>query len=65
MYSNEQIIQALKDADHKGKLDVVAAVVGTIDEQTLREIMNGTKELDMMAKTMLGMHLETEENFDK
>lgn len=57
--AQDQIIRAaLKSADAKGKLSVVAAVVGIAGgESTLREIMNGTDPLHIMDRGMLGMHL--------
>lgn len=56
--SDNNIREALRDADAKGKLDVVAAVTGiTGGTEELRKIMNSTEELNMMDRGMLGMHL--------
>ena len=55
---DDKIRLALKDADSKGRLDVVAMVVGIAGgENTLREIMEGEEELSFMDRGMLGMHL--------
>lgn len=59
---NEQvdavIRNALKSADAKGKLCVVAVVTGIAGgEAGLRKIMNGTDPLNIMDRGMLGMHL--------
>lgn len=55
---DDAIRSALKDADRKGKLGVVAAVVGIAGgDDSLREIMNSTGELSIMDRGMLGMHL--------
>jgi len=49
---------ALRDADAKGKLGVVAAVTGIAGgEDELRKIMNSTGELHIMDRGMLGMHI--------
>ena len=56
--TDENIRAALKDADEKGKLDVVAAVTGIAGGVvTLREMMDSTEELSIMDRGMLGMHL--------
>lgn len=52
-----KIRSALKDADLKGKLSVVAAVVGT-DEKHLKEILENEDELSIMDRGMLGIHLQ-------
>lgn len=53
-----RIRAALKDADEKGALSVVAAVTGIAGgEKELRKIMNSTEELHPMDRGMLGMHL--------
>lgn len=55
---DDRIRNALKDADSKGKLGVVAAVTGIAGGTTeLRKIMNSTGELHVMDRGMLGMHL--------
>lgn len=56
--SSEEIREALRNADAKGKLSVVAAVTGIAGgEDELRKIMNGTDELSLMDRGMLGIHL--------
>jgi len=56
---DDDIRNALKDADKKGKLKVVAAVTGIAGgEEELRQIMNSTGDLHIMDRGMLGMHLE-------
>lgn len=56
--SDDIIRAALKSADAKGKLDVIAAVVGIAGgEKELRKIMNSTGELHIMDRGMLGMHI--------
>ena len=58
MNTDDRIRSALKDADSKGKLDVVAAVTGIaggVDE--LRKIMSSEGELSPMDRGMLGIHL--------
>lgn len=53
-----RIRAALKEADRKGKLDIVAAVTGIAGgEAELRKIMNSTGELSTMDRGMLGIHL--------
>ena len=55
---DNQIRAALKDADSKGKLGVVAAMVGISGgEDELRKIMESTDELAIMDRGMLAMHL--------
>lgn len=55
---DDAIRTALKDADKKGKLAVVAAVVGIAGgDDSLRKIMNSTGELSLMDRGTLGMHL--------
>lgn len=55
---DDAIRSALKDAEKKGKLDVVAAVTGIAGGAAeLRKIMNSTGELHTMDRGMLGMHL--------
>lgn len=54
-----RIRAALKDAEKKGALPVVAAVTGIsggVDE--LRKIMNSTEPLHIMDRGMLGVHLD-------
>ncbi len=49
---------ALKDADSKGKLGVVAAVTGIAGgESELRKIMESSGELHIMDRGMLALHL--------
>ncbi len=56
--NDERIRAALRSADAKGKLGIVAAVVGVAGgEDTLREIMNSTGELSIMDRGVLSMHL--------
>ena len=55
---DSKIRSALKDADSKGKLGVVAAVVGIYGgEEALRKIMNSAGELSIMDRGMLSLHL--------
>lgn len=56
--SSDQIRTALKSADEKKKLGVVAAVVGISGgESELRKIMNSTGEINIMDRGMLAIHL--------
>jgi hypothetical protein len=56
--ADDKIREALRSADHKGKLDIVAAVVGIAGgEKELRKIMNSTGELHIMDRGMLAIHL--------
>ena len=56
---DQRIRTALRNADKKGKLDVVAAVTGIAGgEKELRKIMNSTGELAAMDRGMLGIHLQ-------
>lgn len=53
-----RIRSALRDADTKGQLPVVAAVTGIAGgEKQLRKIMNGSDELSIMDRGMLSLHL--------
>ena len=55
---DDAIRAALRDAHQKGRMGVVAAVVGIAGgEGALRDIMNSTGELSIMDRGMLGMHL--------
>ena len=55
---DERIRAALRNADKKGRLQVVAAVTGIAGGvQELRRIMNSTGELSIMDRGMLGIHL--------
>ncbi|WP_231421674.1 hypothetical protein [Pseudomonas sp. Leaf59] len=55
---DERIRQALRSADKKGRLGVVAAVTGIAGgEVELRRIMNSTDELAIMDRGMLAIHL--------
>lgn len=51
---------ALRSADRRGKLSVVAAVTGIAGgADELRKIMNSEGELSLMDRGMLGLHLLT------
>ncbi|WP_256202919.1 hypothetical protein [Pseudomonas sp. p21] len=55
---DDRIRSALRNADRRGQLQVVAAVTGIaggVDK--LREIMNSTDELHIMDRGMLALHL--------
>lgn len=53
-----EIRAALRNADRRGKLGVVAAVVGIAGgEDELRKIMQSTEELSVMDRGMLAIHL--------
>lgn len=55
---DDAIRAALRDADRKGRMGVVAAVVGIAGgEGALRDIMNSKGELSIMDRGTLGMHL--------
>lgn len=55
---DEKIRAALRDANKKGRLGVVAAVTGIAGgEKALRKIMNSTSELSILDRGMLGIHL--------
>lgn len=55
---DDRIRAALRDANRRGKLHIVAVVVGIAGgEETLREIMDSTGELSIMDRGMLGVHL--------
>lgn len=57
--TDDIIRDALREADNKGKLGVVAAVVGIAGgESELRKIMNSTGELSIMDRGMLALHLQ-------
>lgn len=56
---DERIRTALRNADKKGKLGVVAAVTGIAGgEAELRRIMNSHDALSIMDRGMLAIHLE-------
>lgn len=56
--SDDIIRAALRNADRKGKLGVVAAVTGIAGGTSeLRKIMNSKGELSIMDRGMLGLHL--------
>ena len=56
--TDDRIRTALKDADDKGKLGVVAAVVGIAGgEAELRKIMDSSGELHIMDRGCLLPHL--------
>lgn len=55
---DDRIRAALRNADKRGKLQVVAAITGIAGGvQELRKIMNSTGELSIMDRGMLGIHL--------
>ncbi|VVO36645.1 hypothetical protein PS689_05442 [Pseudomonas fluorescens] len=55
---DERIRAALRSADKKGRLTVVAAVTGIAGgEKELRRIMKSSDELNIMDRGMLAMHL--------
>jgi len=55
---DDRIRAALRSADKKGQLDVVAAVTGIAGgTKELRRIMNSTGELSVMDRGMLAIHL--------
>ena len=57
--TDEKIRVALRDADSKGKLSVVAAVTGIAGgEAELRKIMESEGELHIMDRGMLLIHLD-------
>lgn len=59
--TDERIRAALKNANKRGQLDVVAAVTGIPGGvKKLREIMNGTGEIDFIDRTMLAIHLKSQ-----
>ena len=56
--NDDKIRAALKDADKKGKLDIVAAVTGIAGGETeIRKLMNSTGPLSIIDRGILGMHL--------
>ena len=56
--TDAKIRAALRNADNKGKLGVVAAVTGIAGgEAELRKIMESEDKLHVMDRGMLGMHL--------
>lgn len=58
---DDKIRAALRNADQKGSLDVVAAVTGISGGvQELRRIMSSTGELPIMDRGMLAIHLISE-----
>ncbi len=59
--TDDKIRAALRDADSKAKLDVVAAVTGIAGGVSeLRKIMESTGELHIMDRGMLAIHLTRE-----
>jgi hypothetical protein len=53
-----RIRTALRSADAKGQLAVVAAVTGIAGgEKELRKLMSSSDELSIMDRGMLGLHL--------
>ena len=56
--ADEKIRAALKDADRRGKLGIVAAVVGIAGgEDELRKIMNSAEPMSIIDRGMIGMHI--------
>lgn len=56
--ADDAIRVALRSADAKGQMSVVAAVTGIAGGVgELRKIMNSTGELSIMDRGMLGIHL--------
>lgn len=57
--TDDKIRVALRSAESRERLSVVAAVTGISGgESKLREIMSGTGELSIMDRSMLYIHLE-------
>ncbi len=55
---DDRIRAALRNADKRGQLQVVAAITGIAGGvQELRKIMNSTGELNIMDRGMLALHL--------
>jgi hypothetical protein len=55
---DERIRNALRNADRRGQLQVVAAVTGIAGGvKELRRIMNGDGELSIVDRGMLAIHL--------
>lgn len=55
---DDQIRAALRRADERGQLQVVAAVTGIAGgEKALRNIMKSTEPLSIMDRGMLAIHL--------
>ncbi|WP_447844101.1 hypothetical protein ACFZOW_17155 [Pseudomonas aeruginosa] len=55
---DDRIRAALRNADKRGQLQVVAAITGIAGGvQELRKIMNSTGELSIMDRGMLALHL--------
>lgn len=55
---DEKIRAALRDADRKGRLSVVAAITGIAGGvKELRRLMNSTEPLSIMDRGMLSIHL--------
>lgn len=56
--ADAKIRAALKSADARGKLGVVAAVIGIAGgEDELRKIMNDTEPMHVMDRGMIGIHI--------
>ena len=53
---SDLVRDALKDADRKGKLDVVEAVTG-IEVTELKLIMNSTGQINIVERIVLFVHL--------
>lgn len=57
--TDDVIRSALVEADRKGKMGIIAAVIGIAGgEKALREIMNSTCELSIIDRSVLALHLE-------
>ena len=55
---DDRIRSALRNAEKRGQLQVVAAVTGIAGGvEKLREIMNSSDELHIMDRGMLALHL--------
>ncbi|EOK5389642.1 hypothetical protein ACM6SQ_004691 [Pseudomonas aeruginosa] len=55
---DDRIRAALRNADKRGQLQVVAAITGIAGGvQELRKIMNSTGEMSIMDRGMLALHL--------
>ena len=55
---DDRIRLALKDAEHKGKLGIVAAVTGIAGgTEELKKILTSTESLSIMDRGMLGLYL--------
>lgn len=63
--TDDKIRAALRNADERGKLGVVATVIGIAGgEDELRRMMNSTDELSIMDRGVLGLHLQLRQGDD-